>query len=52
MFVPAKKLVVHHTATRNNYENAAKSAAEVQAIYYYHAVTQRYGDIGYTALID
>jgi hypothetical protein len=48
MFVPAKKLVVHHTATRNDYA----TAAEVRAIYYYHAVTQRYGDIGYTALID
>ena len=52
MFVPAKKLIVHHTATRNDYKNAAEAAAEVRAIYYYHAVTQRYGDIGYTALID
>ncbi|CAA9447662.1 MAG: hypothetical protein AVDCRST_MAG78-3040 [uncultured Rubrobacteraceae bacterium] len=52
MFVPAKKLVVHHTATRNDYATAADAAAEVRAIYYYHAVTQRYGDIGYTALID
>jgi len=51
MFVPAKKLVVHHTATRNDYATAA-DAAEVRAIYYYHAVTQRYGDVGYTALID
>src|SRR5215210_5739260 len=52
MFVPAKKLVVHHTATRNDYKDAAEAAAEVRAIYYYHAVTQRWGDIGYTALID
>jgi hypothetical protein len=52
MFVPAKKLIVHHTATRNNYRDAAEAAAEVRAIYRYHAVTQRYGDIGYTALID
>jgi hypothetical protein len=52
MFVPAKKLVVHHTATRNDYATAADAAAEVRAIYYYHAVTQRYGDIGYTALVD
>ena len=52
MFVPAKKLVVHHTATRNDYATAAEAAAEVRAVYYYHAVTQRYGDIGYTALID
>lgn len=52
MFVPAKKLVVHHTATRNDYKDAAEAAAEVRAIYYYHAVTQRWGDIGYAALID
>ncbi|MBA3475010.1 MAG: N-acetylmuramoyl-L-alanine amidase [Rubrobacter sp.] len=52
MFVPAKKLVVHHTATRNDYATAAEAAAEVRAVYYYHAVTQRYGDVGYTALID
>ena len=52
MFVPVKKLVVHHTATRNDYATAAEAAAEVRAVYYYHAVTQRYGDVGYTALID
>jgi hypothetical protein len=52
MFVPARKLIVHHTATRNDYRDAAEAAAEVRAIYHYHAVTQRYGDIGYTALID
>ena len=52
MFVPAKKLIIHHTATRNDYIDAAAAASEVRAIYYYHAVTQRYGDIGYTALID
>ena len=52
MFVPAKKLIVHHTATRNDYADAAEAAAEVRAIYYYHAVTQRWGDIGYAALVD
>lgn len=52
MFVPTKKLVVHHTATRNDYQTAAEAAAEVRAIYQYHAVTQRWGDIGYCALID
>jgi hypothetical protein len=52
MFVPAKKLIVHHTATRNDYRDASEAAAEVRAIYYYHAVTQRWGDIGYTSLID
>ena len=52
MFVSAKKLIVHHTATRNDYMDTSEAAAEVRAIYYYHTVTQRYGDIGYTALID
>ena len=41
MFVPAKKLVIHHTATRNDYASAGEAAAEVRAIYKYHAVTQR-----------
>lgn len=52
MFIPSKKLVVHHTATRNDYATGAEAAAEVRAIYRYHAVTQRWGDIGYNALID
>lgn len=52
MFVPVKKLVVHHTATRNDYATPADAAAEVRAIYYYHAVTQGWGDIGYNALVD
>ncbi len=42
------KTVVHHTATTNSYTDAA---AQVRAIYYYHAVTQGWGDIGYNALI-
>lgn len=52
MFVSARKLVIHHTATRNDYASGAEAAAEVRAIYRYHAVTQRWGDIGYTALVD
>ncbi|MGH2533742.1 MAG: N-acetylmuramoyl-L-alanine amidase [Thermomicrobiales bacterium] len=47
-YVTTRKVVVHHTATTNGYSNAA---AEVRAIYYYHAVTQGWGDIGYHALI-
>ncbi|MCA1644671.1 MAG: N-acetylmuramoyl-L-alanine amidase [Chloroflexi bacterium] len=49
MFVPTKKLVVHHTATSNRYTDAA---AEVRAIYAYHAVTKQWGDIGYNVLVD
>ena len=41
-------VVPHHTATTNNYWDAA---AEVRAIYYYHAVTHGWGDIGYHALV-
>lgn len=52
MFVPVKKLVVHHTATRNDYATVEEAAAEVRAIYYYHAVTLGWGDIGYNALVD
>ncbi|MGH2562470.1 MAG: N-acetylmuramoyl-L-alanine amidase [Thermomicrobiales bacterium] len=47
-YVTTRKVVVHHTATTNGYSNAA---AEVRSIYYYHAVTQGWGDIGYHALI-
>jgi hypothetical protein len=48
MFVPLKKLVVHHTASGLN----SDGAAEVRAIYTYHARTLGWGDIGYNALID
>jgi len=43
-----RKVVFHHTATANGYADAA---AQVRSIYYYHAVTQGWGDIGYHALI-
>lgn len=52
MYVPHKKLVVHHTATSNSYQTVDEAKAEVQAIYAYHAVTLGWGDIGYNALID
>jgi hypothetical protein len=48
-YVAPRMVVVHHTATANDYVDAA---AEVRAIYAYHAVTQGFGDIGYNALID
>lgn len=44
-----RKVVVHHTATPNN---SLDPAATVRAIYYYHAVTRGWGDIGYNYLID
>jgi hypothetical protein len=44
-----EKVVVHHTATANR---EADTAASVRAVYYYHAVSQGWGDIGYNYLID
>ena len=43
--------VVHHTAGTNNY-SASQSAGIVRGVYYYHAVTRNWGDIGYNFLFD
>ena len=51
-FYPTKKLIVHHTATSDNYTNRAGAEAQIRSIYYYHSVTQDWGDIGYNFLID
>ncbi len=48
-YQPVQKVIVHHTVTQNQ---EADPAATVRAIYYYHAVTQGWGDIGYNFLID
>src|SRR5262249_3108514 len=48
-FYPVQKVIVHHTATQNNDPDPA---ATIRSIYYYHAVTQGWGDIGYNFLID
>jgi hypothetical protein len=48
-FFPLQKLVVHHTASRNNDPDPA---ATVRSTYYYQAITQGWGDIGYSFLID
>ena len=48
-FYPVQKVIVHHTATQNGDPNPA---ATIRAIYYYHAVTEGWGDIGYNFLID
>ncbi|MDX9913610.1 MAG: Ig-like domain-containing protein, partial [Candidatus Moranbacteria bacterium] len=49
-----RKLVIHHTAVKgsNGETDIAKNMEEVRSIYYYHAVTQKWGDIGYNALVD
>ncbi len=48
-FFPVQKLIVHHTAGANNDPNPM---ATIRSIYYYHAVTQGWGDIGYNFLVD
>jgi hypothetical protein len=48
-FVTPSLLVVHHTATDNDYGDAE---AEIRSIYTYHAVVQGWGDIAYHLLID
>lgn len=46
---PIEKVIIHHTVTQNN---PPDPAASVRAIYYYHAITQGWGDIGYNFLVD
>jgi hypothetical protein len=50
-FHRVQKLVVHHTATAN-VDTPTEAMAELRAIYYYHAVTQGWGDIGYNFIVD
>ncbi|MFQ5885849.1 MAG: N-acetylmuramoyl-L-alanine amidase, partial [Anaerolineae bacterium] len=44
-----QKLVIHHTVTSNF---SPDPAAAVRAVFYYHAVTLGWGDIGYNFLVD
>ncbi len=43
-----KVFIIHHTVTPND----ADPIATIQAIYYYHAITRGWGDIGYNFLVD
>lgn len=47
-YAPVDKVVVHHTVSGGGDD----PAAEVRAIYYYHAVTRGWGDVGYNFLVD
>ena len=47
-YAPARHVVVHHTVTSGGDD----PLSEVQAIYYYHAITRGWGDIGYNYLVD
>jgi len=46
---PVTHLVIHHTASSNSITDWA---AHVRAIWYYHAITLDWGDIGYNYLVD
>ncbi len=46
---PHTKAIVHHTVTGDGGTNVA---AELRSIYYFHAVTRGWGDIGYHYLVD
>lgn len=48
-YLQVTKAVLHDTVTRNNDPDPART---VRSIYYYHAVTRGWGDIGYNYLID
>lgn len=49
-----RKIIIHHTATTasNGVTDFEANKAAVRAAYYYHAVTENWGDIGYNALVD
>ena len=44
------KAVVHHTVTDDG--GNGQVAAAIRAIYYYHAITRGWGDIGYSYIVD
>ncbi|MBI3522194.1 MAG: N-acetylmuramoyl-L-alanine amidase [Chloroflexi bacterium] len=46
---PHTKAIVHHTVTDDGGSNVAST---IRGIYYYHAVTRGWGDIGYNYLVD
>lgn len=53
---PAKSIkpqgvAIHHTAGTNNY-SATQVPGILRGIYYFHAVTRNWGDIGYNVLVD
>jgi hypothetical protein len=51
VFQTVQKVVVHHTAGANG-ESGEAAKSTIRSIYYYHSVTQGWGDIGYNFLID
>ena len=50
-YAPVTHFVIHHTDTSNTSADS-DPAAVIRSIYYYHAITRGWGDIGYNILID
>jgi hypothetical protein len=48
-YAPVQKVIIHHTVTSNG---GSDPASVIRAIYYYHAVSLGWGDIGYNYLVD
>ncbi|TMG40149.1 MAG: hypothetical protein E6H94_04390 [Chloroflexi bacterium] len=48
-YQPVQKAIIHHTVTDDGGTNPA---ASIRSIYYYHAVTRGWGDIGYNYIVD
>lgn len=48
-YAQPKKFVIHHTAGNDGGDNPA---ATIRGVYYWHAVTLGWGDIGYNYLVD
>lgn len=48
-YLPVTQAVIHSTVTQNHPSNPA---AVVRSIYYYHAITRDWGDVGYSYMID
>ncbi len=44
-----KKIIIHHTATTSDLKDPEQA---IRDIYYYHAISRGWGDIGYNYLID
>ena len=44
-----KKIIVHHTASTKNLDDPMQAMRD---IYYYHAISRGWGDIGYNYIID
>lgn len=51
-YVAPTTFIIHHTAGANGQPDLAAAQATIRSIYYYHAVSRGWGDIGYNYLVD